>query len=158
MRKLWFTLAFICCTFFANAQKNLISYDDIKYLLHNNITQADTFLLAKGYIIAKQDNKNKTRKYTLTLKGNTHNEISIRSDGKRLFIEIETNEIAQYDLIRESIAQYINKDGVAADVQSYTVKDLGNIYITISDTIPYDVMRKDYDIQIVSDKHITAYN
>src|ERR1700761_8278895 len=85
------------------SQKGLISYEDIKYLLHNNLAHADTFLVTKGYVIAKKDNNTKNRKYTLLLQGGTHNEISIRLDGKRLFIEIESNEINQYNLIRESI-------------------------------------------------------
>jgi hypothetical protein len=42
------------------SQKSLISYDDIKYLLNNNIHQADTFLVAKGYIVTKKDNDTKT--------------------------------------------------------------------------------------------------
>lgn len=158
MKLLCITVICIFLTARANAQKILISYDDIKYLLHNNLNQADTFLQAKGYILSKRDSKNKNREYTITLKQGTHTEISIRSDGKRLFIEIATNEIDQYNIIRESISQYINKYAVAADVQSYTVKDLGDIYITVTDTVPYDVLRKDYDIHIVSDKRITAYN
>jgi predicted house-cleaning NTP pyrophosphatase (Maf/HAM1 superfamily) len=140
------------------SQKSLISYEDIKFLLNNNIHQADTFLVAKGYVITKKDNNTKNRKYALTLPGGTHNNISLRVDGKRLFIEIETNELNQYNLIRESISQYLLKDSMAADVQSYAVKELGNIYITVNDTMPYDPMRKDYDIQVVGDKHITAYN
>ena len=141
-----------------SAQKILISYDDVKYLLNNNLNQADTFLQAKGYILSKRDNKNKTRAYSITLKQGTHTEIQMRADGKRLFIEIATNVVDQYNLIRESISQYINKYSTAADVQSYTVKDLGDVYITVNDTVPYDVLRKDYDIHIVSDKRITAYN
>jgi predicted house-cleaning NTP pyrophosphatase (Maf/HAM1 superfamily) len=155
------TLLSILLLFFATAgfcQKSLISYDDIKYLLHNNLLQADTFLVAKGYVVTKKDNNNKNRKYALTLRGGTANEISVRSDGKRLFIELETNEIDQYNLIRESIAQYVDKNAVSADVQSFTVKDLGSIYITINDTVPYSPIRKDYDIQIVPDKHVMAYN
>ncbi|MDB5090593.1 MAG: hypothetical protein JWR09_4587 [Mucilaginibacter sp.] len=140
------------------SQKSLVSYEDIKFLLNNNIHQADTFLVAKGYVITKKDNNTKNRKYALTLPGGTHNNISLRVDGKRLFIEIETNELNQYNLIRESISQYLLKDSMAADVQSYAVKELGNIYITVNDTMPYDPMRKDYDIQVVGDKHITAYN
>lgn len=140
------------------SQKSLISYEDIKYLLHNNINQADTFLTAKGYVVAKKDNRTKNRKYTLTLDGGTHNTISLRADGKRLFIELETNELNQYTLIRESISQYIVKDSMVADIQTFAVKDLCNIYITINDTVPYDALRKDYDIQIVGDKNVTAYN
>jgi hypothetical protein len=115
-------------------------------------------LVAKGYIIAKKDNDAKNRKYALTLPGGTHNNISLRADGRRLFIKIKTKELNQYNLIRESISQYLIKDGMRADVQTYTVKELGNIYITINDTMPYDPIRKDYDIQVVGDKHITAYN
>ena len=139
-------------------QKSLISYEDIKYLLHNNIHQADTFLTAKGYVITQKDDNTKNRKYALTLDGGTHNIISLRADGKRLFIEMETNELNQYNLLRESISQYIVKDSMVADIQIFAVKDLCNIYITINDTAPYDPLRKDYDIQIVGDKHITAYN
>jgi predicted house-cleaning NTP pyrophosphatase (Maf/HAM1 superfamily) len=158
MKYLLITFLFIFCITTGFCQKSLISYDDIKYLLHNNLLQADTFLTAKGYVVAKKDNNNKNRKYTLTLSGGTANEISMRSDGKRLFIEIETNEIGQYNLIRESIAQYIDKSAMATDVQSFTVKDLGSIYITINETVPYSPIRKDYDIQIVPDKRVMAYN
>jgi len=140
------------------SQKSLVSYDDIKFLLNNNIHRADTFLTAKGYIATKKDSDPKTRKYALTLNGGTHNIISLRADGKRLFIEIETNELNQYNLIRESISQYLIKDGMAADIQTYSVKELGNIYISVNESVPYDPLKKDYDIQVVGDKHITAYN
>jgi hypothetical protein len=143
---------------FCFGQKSLISYDDVKYLLHNNLHQADTFLVAKGYVIAKKDNNNKNRKYSLTTPNGTYNNIDMRSDGKRLFIEIETDEIDQYNLIRESIAQYLNMKGMVADVQSYSVKELGEIYITVNDTVPYNPIKKDYDIHVVGDKNITAYN
>jgi predicted house-cleaning NTP pyrophosphatase (Maf/HAM1 superfamily) len=158
MKRLLPGLLLMCCSALCFGQKNLVSYDDIKYLLHNNLLQADTFLMAKGYIIAKKDNNNKNRKYTLTTKSDTYSNINMRSDGKRIFIEIETDEIDQYNLIRESISQYLVKTGTATDVQSYTVKDLGDIYITIDDTVPYNPLKRDYDIQILGDKHITAYN
>ncbi len=140
------------------AQKSLISYEDIKYLLHNNLAHADTFLTAKGYVIAKKDNNTQNRKYVATLTGGTHNEISLRLDGRRLFIEIESNELNQYNLIRESVSQFLVRDGMVADIQTYSVKDLGNIYISVSEAVPYDPLRKDYTIQIMGDKGITVYN
>jgi len=94
----------------------------------------------------------------VTLPDGNYNNIEMRSDGKRLFIEIETNELNQYNLIRESIQEYLNKEASIQDIQTYTVKDLGTIYITINDTVPYSPIKKDYDIHIVGDKHITAYN
>jgi hypothetical protein len=158
VKNLFFSILLI---FFINtgfAQKTLLSYDDIKYLLHNNLLRADTFLVAKGYIIAKKDYNKKNRLYTMTTQSGTFVNINMRADGKRLFIELETDEIDQYNLVRESISQYLDKDSMAAGVQTYSVKDLGTIYITINDTVPYNPIKKDYDMQIVGDKHITAYD
>lgn len=137
---LLFILITLACHGFS--QKSLISYEDIKYLLNNNIQQADTFLTAKGYLITKKDNNTKNRKHALTLNGDTHNVISLRVDGRRLFIEIETNELNQYNLVRESISQYLIKDGMVADIQTYSVKELGKVYINVNESVPYDPPKK----------------
>jgi len=136
----------------------LISYEDMKYILHNNLLHADTFLMSKGYTLKVKDDKKKTREYTLAIKGGTHVDLTLRADGKRLFIDLETNELGQYNLINNSISQYINKAGSTADVQTYVIKDLCSIYITVNDTMPYDPMKRDYDMQIVADKSVTAIN
>jgi len=139
-------------------QSSLISYEDIKYTLHNNLQHADTFFMAKGYSIKVKDDKKKTREYVLAIKGGTHVDLILRADGKRLFMDLETNEISQYNLINNSISQYINKAGSTQDIQTYVVKDLCSIYITVNDTMPYDPMKRDYDMQIVADKNVTAIN
>jgi hypothetical protein len=113
--------------------------------------------MAKGYQVTSKKSNTKNRSYKLD-EGSSHNDVDIRLDGKRLFIEIQTNEIEQYDIIHGSIAQYVKKDAQVADVQTYEVKELGSIYITVNDTTPYDPMKREYDIHVVSDKHITAYN
>jgi hypothetical protein len=139
-------------------QANLISYEDMKYLLHNNLEHADTFLMSKGYALKSKNEKKKTREYTLSIKGGTHVDLTLRADGKRLFMDLETNEVGQYNLINNSISQYINKSGSTPEVQTYTVKDLCSIYITVNDAMPYDPLKRDYDMQIVADKNVTAYN
>jgi len=156
MKHLFLALLFMISSTVCLGQKNLVSYDDIKYLLHINLTKADTFLTAKGYYVAKKDNNSKNRKYALAMPGGKYNNINLRSDGKKIYIEIETNEINQYNLIRESVSQYLVKDGVVADIQTYAVKDLGNIYIEINDSVPYNPLTKEYSIHIVPDKNITA--
>ena len=147
-----------CSINFSFAQTRLISYDDLKYLLHNNLQKADTFLVAKGYQLKTKNEKTRNREYRLSTEGGTYIDIHLRADGKRLFIELETDEVSQYDLINSSISQYLNKAGSSGDVQAYFVKDLCNIYITINDTVPYSPLKKDYDMQIVADKNVTAYN
>jgi hypothetical protein len=54
------TLLF-CATQVCFSQKNLISYEDVDYLLHNNINKADTFFVAKEYTLTKKDDKKNTR-------------------------------------------------------------------------------------------------
>jgi hypothetical protein len=158
MKQILLTAIIFCSSIACFAQSNLVSYDDLNYLLHNNINKADTFFTSKGYALAEKNLKKNTRKYTLAIPGGTYSNINVRTDGKRLFLEIETNELQQYNLIYNSIADYLNKTSSTADVQAYTVKDLGSIYVMVNDAVPYNPLRRVYDIQIVSDKAITAYN
>ena len=158
MKKALLLIALSCSVSLCFGQKHLLSYDDLKFLLINNLQKADTFMMAKGYTIAGKNNDTKNRSYKVTVADNVFVNVDLRLDGKKLFIEIETNELVQYDLIRSSIVQYLDKSQQVSDVQTYSVKDLGSIYVTINDTVPYDPLKKDYDIHVVSDKHITSYN
>ena len=160
MKKILLTLVlFFAVSFcFAQQQRNLVSYDDLSYLLTNNINKADTFFTAKGYTLVEQNIKKKTRKYVLKMAGGTYANFSLRNDGRRMYVEIETNELEQYNLIYTSIASYVNKEVTTPEVQAFTVKDLGSIYIMVNDTTPYNPLRRTYTMQIVSDKSITAYN
>ncbi|WCT10269.1 hypothetical protein [Mucilaginibacter jinjuensis] len=158
MKKTCLTLLFSFIAYVSFAQQSLISYEDIKYLLHNNLGKADTFLVAKGYTLKESKPNAKTKKYTLNQPQNTQNNIEMRSDGKKIFISLQTNVLEQYNLLLNSISQYKTTNSNIGDVQVYQVKDLGTIYITVNDSAPYDPLKKDYDIQIVPDKNVTAVN
>ena len=138
-------------------QKHLLSYDDLKFIITNSLQKTDTFMMAKGYTITIKNTRTNNRTYS-SLSSDLHIDVNVRQDGKRLLIEIETNVLSQYDLIHNSIAQYLNKESTTVDVQTYVVKDLGTIYITVTDTAPYDPLKREYDIHLVPDKRITAYN
>ena len=157
MKKLTLLLLFTVSGTLCFAQKNLLSYDDLKYLLMNSLPKTDTFMMAKGYQVKVKNTKTNNRTYS-SVSGDLHIDINVRIDGKRLMVEIETNVLSQYDLIHNSIAQYVLKDSMSADVQTYNVKDLGSIYIAVADTSPYDPLKREYDIHVVPDKRITAYN
>lgn len=158
MKKVFLTAILLWACIICFAQSTLVSYDDLSYLLHNNISKADTFFTAKGYKLTDKNIKKNTRKYLLAIPGGTYNKINLRVDGRRMYAEIETNELQQYSLIYNSIADYVNKSASTPDVQAFTVKDLGTIYIMVNDEVPYNPIRRNYDIQIVSDKSITIYN
>jgi hypothetical protein len=158
MKKLLLSALLLFTVSLCFGQKNLVSYDDLGYLLRNNINKADTFFTAKGYSLIIKDIKKRTRIYKLTIPGGTYASFNLRNDGRRMYVEIETNELEQYNLIYNSIAQYVNKESTTNDVQVFVVKDLGTIYIMVNDTTPYNPLRRTYTMQVVSDKSITAYN
>ncbi|MBE9660272.1 hypothetical protein [Mucilaginibacter myungsuensis] len=158
MKRIGFILSFLLLSSVGYAQKQLISYEDLKYLIENNLGKADTFFVSKGYTITKQDLKKKTRVYTAKFPGGTKSDINMRADGRKMFVEIETDEIAQYNMIHNSIAAFLIKNGELADVETYKIKELGNIYIMVKDKFPYSPIRKDYDIHLVADKNIMSYN
>jgi len=64
MKKILLTLTLVLPFSLCFAQKGLVSYEDIKFMLHNNLQQVDTFLMVKGYIPVKKDNNNKNREYS----------------------------------------------------------------------------------------------
>lgn len=156
MKKIVFTAALMLSAGLLFAQSNLISYDDIRFMLHNTLPKNDEFLVSKGYVPVAGKNSTKNKKYTLTLPGSTHNNIELRSDGKKIFIQIESNLLGQYDMIKNSIASFKIDASAGPDTEAFLVKNLGNIYIITSDSVPYDPLKKDYEIQIVPDKNIAA--
>lgn len=158
MKKLISTLIISCLWCICLAQKSLISCEDIKFLLHNNLQQADTFLMAKGYTLKLKNAKTGNREYTMAIKGGTHINIAMRSDGKKIFMELETTAMEQYDLIKNSVSQFIYKESMVSDMQVLEIKGICNIYITATDSRPYDPLKQDYIMQIIPDKSVTAFD
>lgn len=157
MKKVLFALLFCLCAGQGFGQSKLVSYEDIVYLLNNNIAKADTFFVSKDYMVVKRDLKKNTRQFSITMPGGTYNNVSLRTDGRRMYMELETNELQQYNLIFNSIKNYVNETATTVDVQAFAVKDLGNIYLLTNDVSP-DPLKKLYTFQIVSGKNITSYN
>ncbi|MES2808963.1 MAG: hypothetical protein V4619_10085 [Bacteroidota bacterium] len=158
MKKIILSILFTGIALIGYGQSNLISYEDIKFLLHNNLGQADTFIVAKGYTTMKKDDKKKTATYKVNISGGTFVSLGIRADGRRIFLELETNDANQYNLINNSISQYLNTEASIGDVQTYTIKNLCNIYITANDSRPYNPLKRTYLMQIVSDKNVHSFD
>lgn len=158
MKTIILLMSFFCLPFITHAQSQLISYDDLHFMVENSLGKADTFLVSKGYTLVNTDEKKKTQKFSAKYDDGTKSEINMRADGKRIYLEIITDEISQYDMIRNSILQFLIKDEENVDVQTYEVKHLGTIYITVRDKVPYSPIRKDYDIHLVAQKNKVSYD
>ena len=158
MKKILITAIFSCLTYVGFAQGKLISYEEIQFMLHNNINRDDSLLLGKGYTQKSKNEKKRTREYTLATNRGTYINLTLRADGRRLFMELATNDIQQHDVLMSSIGQYPHKTETMGDMEIYILKDLGSIYITQTENVPYDPMKKNYLIQIAPEKNVMAYD
>jgi hypothetical protein len=158
MKKILITAIISCLAYTGFAQGKLISYEEIQYLLHNNINRDDSLLLAKGYTQTEKSEKKKTRLYTLNTPRGTFIRLNMRADGRRMFLELETNDIQQHDVLMSSIGQYPHKTETMGDMEIYILKDLCSIYVTQTENVPYDPMKKNYLIQIAPEKNVMAYD
>lgn len=157
MKKIILLFTIVCSSMLCFSQSKLLSYEDVKYLIRNDLNQADTFLVAKGYKLKSHNIKKKYSEYTMPIAGGTFVNVNLRMDGRRMFMEIETTEVGQYNLILNSIAQYPHTSGLTgADIETYTIKNLFTAYVTINEVVPYSPLIKDYSIQIVPDKSAVA--
>jgi len=156
IKKLLLLTALCCFTALAYGQQKFLSYDDLVYLETNNLQKAGNFMQSKGYSPLKSK-KQGNLKFTLQSGVNT-SQVEIRSDGRRVYIYIATDEIQQFNLLYNSILPYLESTEENSGITIYKVKDLGIIYTTSNDKVPYSPIKRDYDISIVSDKNITAYN
>jgi uncharacterized protein (DUF342 family) len=158
MKKITLFIPLIFLATLCFGQKGAISYEDIKFILRNNLMQDDTFLNIKGYVTVKKDNDTKNRQYTISGLSDTYTKLNLRLDGKRMYIELETNQPGQFALIHDSIVQFLDKNAGTPGIQTYVVKDLGTIYVTSEEAPDGNPLKRDYDIQIAGDKHITINN
>ena len=157
MKKAILLITIICTSMASFAQSKLLSYEDVKFLIRNDLNQADTFLLAKGYTIKSKNVKKKFSEYTMPREGRTFINVNLRMDGRRMFMEIETTDVTQYNLIYNSILQYPHKSSMTgADIETYAIKDLFTAYIIVNEVVPYSPIIKNYSIQIVPDKNAVA--
>ena len=157
MKKIVLLLAFTFVSVACFAQSKLLSYEDVKYIIRNDLDQADTFLVAKGYKLKSKNVKKKYSEYTTPSNGGTFVNVNLRMDGRRMFMEIETTDVAQYNLIYNTIMQYPHKYTLTgADIQTYAIKDLFTVYVIVNEVIPYSPLIKNYSIQIVPDKNVVA--
>jgi len=158
MKKVLLSLLLSAFAYTGFAQGKLISYEEIQFMMHNNINHDDSLLLGKGYTQKAKNEKKRTREYTLATNRGTFINLSLRADGRRLFMELSTNDIQQHDVLMSSITQYPYKKENMGDMDLYILKDLATIYVTQTENVPYDPMKKNYLMQIVPDKNVIAFD
>ncbi len=157
MNKVLLLGALCLAAFTGHAQQKLLAYDDFVYIINNNLQKSNDFMISKGYTAVKTK-KQGNQKYHLDLPDNSTSDVEIRMDGRRIYIYIATDELQQLNLVNNSIAPYLISKEDISGITNYRVRDLGNVYEQIIDKVPFNPIKKDYDIRIVSDKNITTYN
>lgn len=103
-----------------SAQKQLLSYQDLQYMMQNNATSISSFLQQKDYHLQPSFGDNETRFFTLYADVD-YTDISIKANSRHTYIHLSTTDLPQVELIQKALATYPYKNSKGAKI--YRVKD-----------------------------------
>ena len=120
MIKFLLVSAFSFTTFFCAAQKQLLNYQDLQYLLQNNPAQVKDFLKQKDFYSHPSANINETR-YLGLIADKDYTDILIQAGNRHTIINLSTTNLQQIELIQKMLSVYAFKNSKGAKI--YRIKD-----------------------------------
>lgn len=120
MLKTLFTALFCCTIFYCSAQKQLLSYQDLQYILKNRTEAVTTFLKDKNYQLQPGLAANQVRFLGL-FADEDYSDITVIYGTRHATIHLITTDKAQVEEIQKAVASYPSKNSKGVDI--YRVKD-----------------------------------
>lgn len=111
-----FSFTIVMCS----AQKQLLTYQDLQYVMQNNIPSISSFLQQKDYHLQPSFGDNETRFFTL-FADIDYTDISVKANSRHTIVHLSTTDLAQVDLIQKALVNYPFKNSKGAKI--YRVKD-----------------------------------
>lgn len=113
-------------TFLCSAQKQLLTYQDLQYLMQNGKQEVKGFLQQKDYHLVS-DAENETR-YMALMADIDYIDILISHTNKHHLITITTTDLPQVQMMQKALEPYHFKDSKRGKV--YKIKDdaIANLY------------------------------
>lgn len=138
--------AVLCCTFFfCSAQKQLLTYADLQYIIQNKPAQVTTFLKEKDYQIVPGSSSNNLHFLSL-IADEIYTDVAINFDKRRTNIYLTTTDLPQLALIQKAVQSYPNKNSKGSIL--YRIKDEAIATIAIKENEPQKNSFKVYTINI----------
>jgi len=131
----------VAATLFCSAQKPLLTYHDLQYLIQNP-TNAATFLKEKDYRL--QSSFKGEMAFSGLLADEVYNDVFISTKGKRVTVILTTTNTGQLDLIQKDLQNYESKETKNGKI--YRIKEAGISNLSIK--LPVGNADKLYTIQV----------
>lgn len=131
----------LLATLFCSAQKPLLTYHDLQYLIQNP-TGATAFLQQKDYRL--QSTYNGETAFSGLLADEVYNDVFISTKGKHVNVTLTTNDGGQLDLIQKDLQNYESRSNKNGKI--YRIKDAGISNLSVK--LPIGNAEKRYSIQL----------
>lgn len=145
MLKTIFTAVFCCAFFFCSAQKQLLTYTDLQYIIQNKPAQVTAFLKEKNYQVLPGSDNN-TLHFLGLIADEDYTDVAINFDKRRTRIHLTTTDQPQLALIQKAIQIYPGKNSKGSTI--YHIKDEAIATIAIKENEPQVNNFKVYTIDL----------
>ncbi|MGI4750893.1 MAG: hypothetical protein ACRYFB_09680 [Janthinobacterium lividum] len=123
------------------AQKPLLIYQDLQFLIQSNSTAVTTFLQQKDYHL--QSSSNGEIRFFGLFADELYNDIFIGTQGRKTTVILTTTNLSQIETIQKELQSYSSRN--SKNGKLYRIKDLGISTLSIKE--PNSSTDKTYTIQ-----------
>ncbi|RYY06881.1 MAG: hypothetical protein EOP43_04950 [Sphingobacteriaceae bacterium] len=113
MKKLFFnqkvllTCIFMTTAMYCSAQKQLLSYQDLQYIIQSNTAAVTGFLQQKDYHLQSADNKQ--ARFFALFADEDYNDFDLSIQGKHATLTLLTTDLQQIETLENSLKNYVYK-------------------------------------------------
>lgn len=100
-KKSFLTCVLLTATMYCSAQKQLLSYQDIQYIVQNNTAAVTSFLQQKEYHL--QSSSNGEARFFSLIADADYNDVNFNAQGKHTILTLLTTDLPQLKLIESEL-------------------------------------------------------
>lgn len=145
MIKFLFTTICSFSFFWCAAQKQLLTYQDLQYILQNKTDLVTSFLKQKDYQLQPSFNNNEVRFFTLYSDA-IYSDIIVIERNRRTTINITTTNSDQLELLQKAIENYPVRNTKGAKI--YRIKDGSVSTVAVKEEASEGSLNKVYTIEL----------
>ncbi len=146
MIRLLLTAIFSFGFFWCSAQKQLLTYQDMQYILQNKADLITSFLKQKDYQVQPSFNKNEIRFFGLYSDAD-YSDIVVVQNNRRTTINISTTHLKQLELLQKAIESYpVRNNNKGAKI--YRIKDGSVSAVAIKEEAQQGNLNKIYTVEL----------
>lgn len=146
MIKAIFTIVFCCAFFFCSAQKQLLTYADLQYIIQNKPTQVTGFLTEKNFQVLPGSDADGLH-FLALIADQDYTDVAVVFEKRRTKIHLNTTDVPQFALIQKALQNYTGKNSKGFTTV-YRVKDEAFATIRIKENEPQVNSLKVYTIDL----------